>query len=172
MTANPTRSLLIILSLISAILITVLILGTYDIRFKNKEASRLLNLADETTKKEILAQSIRMMQNTALEDIKAFNNIILSDDKLVPLFEDIENSARNLGFDIEISSVEKVKSADSIGLDTIRMVIEARGSWASNLSFLNVIENLPNRVLIDESNLSKQADSWYLRVVLSLYSYN
>ena len=168
---SRSKPLLITLSLISVVLITVLILGIYNIRLKNEETSKLLNLVDEASEKETLSQSIRIMQNTAAADIKAFDNIVLSNDRLVPLIESIEKSGRALGLDLEILSVVKVEGADSIGLlHIIRIVIETQGSWAQTLSFLRIIESLPHRVLIDESNFSKQGDGWHSRIVLSLYS--
>lgn len=169
MTSSHSKPLLVILSLISLILTVVLVLGIYNIRLKNKETSELLNLVDEAAEKEALSQSIRLMQNTLAEDIKAFNNVVLSNDKLILLIESIEKSGKVLGLDADILSVEEVKDASSIGLHTVRMVIETRGSWAPTLSFLRVIESLPHRVLIDESNILKQNNSWRSKVILSLY---
>ncbi len=170
MTFSNSKPLLIILSLISAILAVVLVLGIYNIRLKNKETSELLNLVDEAADRETSSQSIRAIQNSAAEDIKAFNKIILSNDRLVPLIENIEASGRDLGLDAEILSVGEVEGTGSLGLHTIRMVIETQGAWAPTLSFLRVMESLPHRVLIDESNISKQSDGWRSRIVVSLYS--
>ena len=170
MTSSHSKPLLIVLSLISAVLATVLTLGVYSIRLKNKETSELLNRINETTKREVLFQSIRLTQDIAAEDIKAFKDIILSSDKLVLLIENIEASGKTLGLDAEILSVEEIKNTGSIGLQSIRIVIETRGSWAPTLSFLRVVENLPHRVLIDESSILKQTDSWRSKIILSLYS--
>jgi Tfp pilus assembly protein PilO len=172
MTFSHSKPFLIILSLISIILMTVLILGVYNIRFKNKETLELFNLVDEAAEKEALSQSIRTMQNTAREDIKAFNEIVPSSGKLIPLIENLETSGRALGLDVEILSVEEVKNTDSLGLQNIRIAIETQGSWPSTLSFLRVIESLPHRVLIDESSISKQGDLWRSRIILSLHLFD
>lgn len=172
MTFNHSKMLLAILSLISVILLAALILGAYNIRVKNKEASELLNLADYDAEARILAQSIRMMQNRAAEDIAAFDSVILSNDKLVPLIESIEGAGRTLGLDISIVSVGKIVDKKFVEPDIIRIVMETQGPWSKTFSFLRVIESLPHRVMIEESSLSKVEVGWYSRIVLSLYSFN
>src|SRR3989344_4555708 len=94
-----SKLLLIILSFISVILLATLIMGTYNIRVKNKEASELLNLADEAAEAKILSQSVRMIQKNAAEDIAAFDSLTLSGGNLVPLIEDIEGAGQTLGLD-------------------------------------------------------------------------
>ena len=71
MISNHSKSLLVILSLISTVLLAVLVLGVYDIRAKNKETSELLNLADHAAESATLAQSIRTIQNEAEQDLEA-----------------------------------------------------------------------------------------------------
>ncbi|MDO8569626.1 MAG: hypothetical protein Q7R89_02525 [bacterium] len=181
-----SKLLLIILSFISIILLAVLIWETYNIQLKNKEASELLSLADQDAEAELLAQSIRMIQNNAATDIAAFDSLTLSDTNLVPLIESIEGAGQILGLDTNILSVEKIEDKKSVETDIVRIAIETRGSWAPTLSFLRAIESLPHRVMIDESNLSRDeigpasprqggagdGASWRLKIVLSLYSFN
>ena len=179
MTFNNSKLLLAILSLISIMLLTVLILGTYNIQLKNKAASKLLNLADEAAEAKILSQSVRMIQKNAAEDIAAFDSLTLSGDNLVPLIEDIEGAGQTLGLDTKIVSVGKIEDKKSVEPDIIRIVMETQGSWAPTLSFLRAIESLPHRVMIDESILSRDeigpagnGASWRLKIVLSLYSFD
>ncbi len=167
-----SKLLLTILSLISIILLAVLILGTYNIQLKNKEASELLNLADEAAEAKILSQSIRMMQSNSAEDIAAFGSLTLSGDNLVPLIESIEGAGQTLGLDTKIVSVGKIEDKKSVEPDIIRIVMETQGPWASTLSFLRAIESLPHRVMIDESSLSRDEVGWRLKIVLSLYSFD
>lgn len=179
MTFNNSKLLLAALSLVSIILLAVLILGTYNIQLKNKEASELLNLADEVAETKILSQSIRMMQSNSAEDIAAFDSLTLSGDNLVPLIEDIEGAGQTLGLDTKIISVGKIEDKKSVEPDIIRIVAETQGPWAPTLSFLRAIESLPHRVMIDESSLSRNeigpasdGASWRLKIVLSLYSFD
>jgi len=172
MILNNSKLLLMALSLILIILLTIVALGIYDIKVKNKETFKLLNKADSVAETENLAQSIRVIQASAAEDIAAFDNLVLVDDKLVPLIESIEETGRELGLDTNIVSVAKIEDKKSVEPDIIRIVVETQGSWAPTLSFLRAIENLPYRVMIDESSLSKGEVDWRLRITLSLYSFD
>jgi Tfp pilus assembly protein PilO len=172
MTFSRSKSLLLVLSLISVILITVFVLGVYSIRAKNEKISGLLNLADQVAEAKTLSQSIKAAQHTASEEIKAYNDLILSEYKLVPLIEDIEDSGRALGLDIDILSVGEVKDSGTSGPQKIRMAIETRGSWARSFSFVYVIESLPHRVIVDEIILSKEGDGWHSKIALSFYLFD
>ena len=176
---NNSKLSLTILALVSLVLLAVLVLGAYDIQAKNRKASELLNLANQAAEANTLARSIRMMQDSAAEDLAAFDNLTLSDDKLVPLIEDIEGMGRALGLDTSIVSVGKIEDKKSVQPDIIRIVMETRGSWTQTLAFLSAIESLPHRVMIEELGLSRveaspagNGASWRLRTVLSLYSFD
>ena len=172
MTSNHTKSLIAILSLILVILVAVIVLGIYDMRAKNKETSRLLNLADEAAQIEVTAQSIRATQNDAGLDLETFDSLILSSDRLVTLIEDVEDVGRRLDLGIETLSVVEVNDSGSKGSRTVRIVMETDGSWSSTLSFIRAVENLPHRVLIDETSLTKKEDGWNLRMAFSLYLFD
>ncbi|MFZ2763797.1 MAG: hypothetical protein WAX80_02045 [Minisyncoccia bacterium] len=169
---SHSKSLLVILSLMSVVLLTVLVLGVYDIKLKNKETSELLNLADNAAELEILVQSIRAIQSEAGKDLATFDSLVLSESKLVPLIESIEGVGRAVGLDVEIVSVGENEDPGASFAQIVRIVVETRGSWASSLSFLRAVESLPNRVIVDETTLSKQEDGWNSRIVLSLYSFD
>ena len=164
--------LLIILSLVTIVLLAVLAMGVYSIRVTNKEASRLTNLADHAAETEILVQSIRAVQNDAAEDIEAFDNLVLADDKLVPLIESIEGTGRALGLETSILSVGKIEDEKSAESPLVRIVMETQGPWAETFSFIQAVESLPHRVILDESSFSKEETGWRSRIILSLYLFD
>ena len=172
MILKNSKVLLVTLSLIALALLSILALGVYNIRFKNKETSELLNLADHAAETGILIQSIRAAQNNSGQDIEAFDNLALAGDKIVPLIESIEGAGRALGLDTSILSVGKIEDKKSADPPIVRIVMETQGAWAPTLSFLRAIESLPYRVMIDESSLSKEEVGWRSRVILSLYSFD
>ncbi|GEM_PF-2500432 len=179
MTSNNSTLPLITLVLISVVLLVVLVLGAYNIQSKNQKILELLDLADEAAESRTMAQSIRVLQSNAAEDLATLDNLTLSDDKLVPLIEDIEGMGRALGLETNIVSVGKAEDKKSAEPDIIRIVMETRGSWAQTLSFLSAIESLPHRVMMEELGLSRAETgsagnrvSWRLRTVLSLYSFD
>ena len=170
MTLRNSKIFIVVLTLISLSLLGVLILGIYVVQVKNNEISELLNTADSVTETRILAQSIRTAQRNALEDIQAFDNIVISEDKLVLFIESIEESGRALDLETNIISVEDKEESPDVHL--INIVIESDGTWTSILSFLRTVENLPNRVMIDKASLYKEGSSWRSRFVLTLYSFD
>ncbi len=181
-----SKLLLTILSLVSVVLLATLTLGVYSIRAKNQVVFELLNLVDHAAEAEILARSIRAVQNDAKGDIEAFNNFVFSDDKLVLLIENIEEAGQTLGLDTKIVSVSKIEDKKAVVPDIVRIVMETQGSWAPTLSFFRAIESLPYRVMIDESSLSRvevgrrldgvgllpDEVGWHSRIVLSLYLFD
>ncbi len=167
-----SKLLLLVLSLIAVILLAALTIGVYNIRAKNQKISELLNLANQASEVEVLARSIRAVQSGAKEDLKAFDEFILSDDKLVVLIESIEAAGQTLGLGTKIVSVNKVEDKKAVAPDMIYIAIETQGPWAGTLSFLRAIENLPNQIRIDKLGLSKEEVGWRLAVTLVLYSFN
>ncbi|OHA92438.1 MAG: hypothetical protein A2665_00390 [Candidatus Zambryskibacteria bacterium RIFCSPHIGHO2_01_FULL_46_30] len=179
MTSHNSTLPLVTLAFISVVLLVVLVLGAYNIQSKNQKILKLLDLADKVAESRALAQSIRVLQNNAAEDLVIFDSLTLSDDKLVPLIENIEGMSRALGLDTSIVSVSKIEDKKSVEPDIIRIVMETRGSWVQTFSFLSAIESLPHRVMIEELGLSRveaspagNGASWRLRIVLSLYSFD
>src|SRR3989344_2641057 len=105
---SPKLLLILILSIIFVAPAATFVFGVYEVLSKNKETSKLLNQANHDTEVEALVQSIKLAQNSATADIKAFDDLVFSSDKLVILIENIEGAGRAFGLDINISSVGKV----------------------------------------------------------------
>ena len=172
MMIKNSKFTLIFLSVAAFIILAFLLLDLYNIRSKNKETSRLLNIADQAAEEEVLVQSIRTIQNSAKGDLEAFEKAVLSEDKLVPLIESIEGAARLLGVDLEISSVEEAGEATADEPQKLDIVLVGKGSWASVFSFLKALESLPHRVMINKTTLSKGESLWNTTIFLSLYMFN
>ena len=172
MISSHTKSLLTTLVVTAVVLLAVLVIGVYNIRDKNNKTSELLNLADEAAEAGVLVQSIRILQNDAREDLESFDKLILSNDKLVPLIEDIEKTGRGFDLETNILSVGEVGKSGSVEPQTLRIALEAQGSWSGELSFLKAIESLPYRVMIEETDFQKKETGWHLKVVLALHLFN
>ena len=172
MTSHHSKSLLIMLSLISVVLLAALTLGVYYVRAQNQETSEMLNIVDQATEVETLTQSIRMIQNSSAEDITALDGFVLSSEKLVSLIEEIEGVGRAVGVDVDILSVEKVENKKTNEQSTIRLSMETHDTWASTLAFIRAMESLPHRVMVEGSTLSREETDWRSRLVLSLYLFD
>ena len=166
-----TRSFVILLLLITALLFALLVFGIYDVKGKNEEASRLLNLLDRRAEEESLSFSIRGIQSGIAEDVGKFEELTLSSDNLVGLLEDIEGAGKSLGLATSIVSVEKLSSEEG-GPNTIFIELETAGAWARSLAFLESIESLPHRVVMHDVNFSKGVGLWRARITLSLFIFD
>ncbi|KKW14411.1 MAG: hypothetical protein UY54_C0019G0016 [Parcubacteria group bacterium GW2011_GWA2_50_10b] len=172
MIARHTKLILAVLSLSAALLLVFMVLDIYNIRAQNEETSRLLNTADQAANQKVLSQSIRSFQNQAKNDIALLDNLILTEGRLVPVIEDIEQAGRSLGLQTKIISVDQPDNKGAEVSRQIKLVVETSGSWSGNYSFLKALESLPTRVVIDEARLSKEGSSWQSRITLSLYLFN
>ena len=168
---NSKPFLFIVLS-ISIGLLVILIMEIYSIKIKDQEASELINLANQDTKVEILAKSIRTIQNNPTDHISTFDALTLSNEKLVPFIESLEEAGQIFDLETDVVSVEKLGGKKAVEPDIIRIVMETRGAWTPTFSFIRAVESLPHRVMIDELNLSKDENYWRLKIVLSFYSFN
>lgn len=170
---SGSKTILILLFLVFAVLLATLVFGLYDMRTKNAGISRVINEADQAAETERLIQSIKELQASNSEDLEAFETIVFTSDKLVPLIESIEEAGDKLGLETKIASVSEIEDKKSAEPRLIRIVIEAsEGSWGSTLSFLRAVENLPHRIMVEESNLSKEGDSWHLRMTISIHTFD
>ena len=169
---KSSKVLLLILSLVALLLLAFLSLDVYNIRLKNKETSRLLNQVEQATMERTLFQAVRTLQETGTVEIEAFNNLILTDERLVPTFESIEKAGRALGLKTAITSVDKVDGANGGGPQQINLSIETEGTWAGSLAFLHAVESLPHRVIMNDVDFSKRGELWLSRINISLYSFN
>lgn len=167
-----SKPLLLVCALILVALLAVFILGLYNIRTKNEETVKLLEEINSITELNDLARSIRMVQGDSQSGVVTFENLVLSEEKVVSLIESIEDAGRVLGLETNIVSVEKREGEKASDPDIINITIESRGSWSKVHALLRAIENLPNRVGVDELNIRKTEDGWQSRMAISLFSFN
>lgn len=161
-----------IFSALTVVLLALSMLALFYIKSQSEAAANLSAQADAAGKEEALIQSIRLIQENNKDDLAAFQNFILTDDRLVPLIESIERSGRSLGLKVQIASVDKLPGKSAGDPQKVSLVVESDGSWQGSYAFLKALESLPNRVMIDQVNLSKDSGAWHLKASISLYSFN
>lgn len=173
MTHKGSRPATFLLFIVLLVLLAVLVFGTYDIRTKNTEISRIINEVDRAAETKRLIQSIKEIQSNVSADLETFDNTVFTSDKLVPLIESIEDAGFKLGLETKIASVSEIEDKKSAKQKFIRMVIETKnGSWNSTLSFVKAVESLPHRVMVEETNVFKELDSWRLRMTISIHVFD
>lgn len=170
MNSINTQIRLISLSLVALALLAFIALNWLKIKNENLETTQILIASGATEKAQREAQTIRNIQISAADDLEAFEKIILTDEKLVPLIENIEETSRILRLDLEITSVEK--SLESEGEpQIIRMAINVEGAWSDIYNFLKAIESLPYRIMIEQVSLEKSGTKWSETLSFSIHSF-
>lgn len=170
MIPKNSKVVLIISSLVACILLVILGLAVYRIGRENNETSDLLQQADQAAEVERLSQSIRSIQTTQHDEIAAFQDVALTEDRLVVVIEGIESAARALSLDAKIVSVDKTGES-ATEPQKITIVIDSDGSWKGNFSLLRAIESLPYHISIENADLSKSGTSWHSHFTIVLLSF-
>jgi hypothetical protein len=159
-----------VLSAGALVLLAVFALNVRNIGVKNAETARLLSEYGEIEKTEEAANTIRSLRASASADIESLESLTLSNDRLVPLIESIEEAGRSLDLNLKITSVEKREESEG-SPQTIRIAIEAVGDWGGTFTLPHAIESLPYRVMIENATLAKGEEGWRENIILSLHSF-
>lgn len=174
---RSTLTILILSSSVALLLLGLLTYVIYDIRASSRKTVALLQEADKITSEDLLFQSIRSVRGSIIEDLSNFDDIVLTEEKVVPLIERIEDAGRGLGLETTITSVSLLKvEGNGVAQPTdkpkrVKLIIETKGGQNSTLNFLSALESLPQRILIDESNLIQEEGGWRTRTALSVYAF-
>jgi hypothetical protein len=162
---------LILLSSVALVLVGLVVFDINNVRMKNEETSRLLLLADQASEEKAAVQGVRVARNNVTEEIAAFEDVALTDAKLVSTIETIESAGRRLGLATRIVSVEKSGEESGEPYQKVILLVETKGSWPGTHTFLKAMESLPNRADFDEMHLQKEGGVWNARIGISLYSF-
>lgn len=168
MTCQNTRIRLIAVALFAFATFFLVGLVWRNIKLKNAETAELLVSLGAAENAERQAQAIRVIEMQASRDILALETLALTNDRLISLIESIEEAGRLLKLDLEIASFEKKEEGIP---QIIRIAINTKGSWMGTSSFLQAIESLPYRVLIETASLAKSGNVWKGSVVFALHSF-
>lgn len=167
---SDTKIRLGILAIIALAMLALLGFGWISIKKENRQTADLMAASGASESAEREEQAIRAIQAESSDEIKALEALALTNDKLVPLIEDIESLGSELGLDLEIASVEK-KEAEGSSPQLIRIAVSAKGSWGGVLALLQAVESLPYRVIMESANLNKGTEKWDETLVFSVHSF-
>lgn len=158
-------------SLVALLLLLVNSYVAYRLYDGSNEIRALVISAGEVDKKELLAGSIRTIQNMAAEELSVFEKFTLTDNELVAVIEDIEGVGQNLGLEIDIKAVDK-EGEGSKNMQKIRITLSSRGAWPASTLFFRALENLPYLVTFESVSLDKRLNLWEGEFALILSTFN
>lgn len=181
-----TKSLIVLLGLISIALIAIVAFGVYYIKNKSLQTSQTIQKVEESSSNSILVQSINSSSNKSLNELAGLEELSLSQDKLVGFIENLEELAKSMNLEIKIISVDSEPGKGADNPDKIHFKIETSGNWSNNMKFLHAIEYLPFRTMINNTSLSSKSpnnnlnfstttsaniNNWKLNTDLAVYSF-
>ncbi|MBX4200134.1 hypothetical protein KW790_01585 [Candidatus Parcubacteria bacterium] len=181
MSSFSTKTLFFFSTLLLIGLLGVFVYGVYIVNNKQKQVEMLQSEAGSGSKGDTLIQALKTIQNNDRDELLALNDLIITKESLVTLLELIEKTAKDLGLDIKVNSLQGTeKTTKASPSPTVNVSLTTTGSWISSITFVHAIESLPYRVIIDTTDMStsvglveegkKSSPVWRSSYQLTLYS--
>lgn len=169
---KSTTSLIGLLVIIVVLMLALFIYG--EIMVKNlNERTVVLDQELRISAEDMASfQSIKAMQTEALSSLDKLDSLQLSEDEVVDLIETIEATGRSLGLIVSTKSVSVDKVGEEEFPKTVKLSIEARGSWQGTVTMLEAVQSLPYLVSISEASLLKGEEMWELELDMGINIFN
>ena len=145
--------------------------GIYHIRTLTQKSSELLNSANQVAQENSEAKTIRTLKESVGGEGAALQVVALTESGVVRVIESVESVGRALGLETEIISVDKSAEKTTAPLQKIRLSLNSVGSWGNNFSFLNAVENLPHKIVIERAAFSKNEPDWRLQLTMVISTF-
>lgn len=180
MTSHKARNIALLLILLALVLAGANYMAFLFIKHKTVTASEMR--ADTAAYDERQRQLFGTGSNDVAAEIAALKSHVLDREGSVAFIESIESRAKELGLSFEISAVniDPVTDENKENLtETLRMDVEATGSWQQLMNFVFDVEHMPYRVFIENAAFSQRegetgkgrtvrAPQWRLRAELTV----
>lgn len=160
---TPTKTILVSLSLVATGLLLILIFGLYKIRTQSAEVVAFENQAESLGQMDNIAQTVRSIKNNYGVDLSKVDNLIVSQKKVVAFIEMIEGLGGEIGLKTHTLSVNTDEA-------TVRIALETDGLWARSMDFIQTLENLPYKVILDETTMAYNVElkEWHTTIIIVL----
>lgn len=180
MTSHKARNIALLLVLLALVLAGVNYVVFLFIKHKTITVSEMK--ADAAAYDERQRQLFGSGSNDVTAEIATLKSHILGPEESVSFIEKIESRAKEIGLAFEISSVgiDPVTDENKENLtETLRMSIEATGSWQQIMNFVFDLEHMPYQVVVENAAFSQRegetgkgrtvrAPQWRLRAELTV----
>lgn len=128
----------------------------WEIKTKTEEAVKIQEDADKDVKREEGLHLAKVSLAKNKEAIEKIDSYFIARDGVVSFIEELESLGKETGVILSIGSVSaeadpKVKDDFK---ETLRIRLEASGSWENLFYFLSILESLPYRAQIEQMTLS------------------
>jgi type II secretory pathway pseudopilin PulG len=159
--AVKTKKILI-LSIISAIIVFSLSgFSFWQIKKQNESIALLASEAQQSTAKDEAVRSIRLLFDKNKESLTSLDSFFISKDGVVDFINSIDLLGKKFRVDLAIGEVtseidQKIKDDFK---ETIKLRLDASGSWGDVIDFLTALENLPYKIKVDQVSVGLSSAS-------------
>lgn len=137
-----------------------------------KETSETLVLIDERTGNDGFVKSVLTFQEMERENLEILDRVSLTKEEIVSLIENLEDVGELLGLSINVSSVTDDTNKNKEGIaEIVSITIDSRGSWSRSLQFMQLLENLPHKVVVEKVDLAFDQGQWRNNTVLKVSTF-
>lgn len=151
---------IIFLSVLTVILFGVLGYSQIWISGAKERAAEALARADALSGNDSFTRSVRNLQSSATAEIATIQDAAIVRNDLIALIESLEESGEIMDLEVSIASITTDPVQATTTPQTVQMVVDAKGSWQSNLSFIKILQSLPVKAEIENASLSFSNGSW------------
>lgn len=125
------------------------------VRAKNERIATIEDNIKTIADKDANLKSIKGLVVDTEESRAAINTFVIPQNGEVDFLEDIERLARQTSVDLSIVTVEERDEVleTSSSLDSLHLHLEARGTWPAVFQFLRLMELLPLRSVVGDTQV-------------------
>ncbi|MBX4195755.1 hypothetical protein KW796_02260 [Candidatus Parcubacteria bacterium] len=156
-----SKTRLTVLVFISALLALGVMAELSYIKMTSAEAGEMLAEADTRSGNDAWTRNARSVQVNERDSVRILDDAKLTRTKLITLIDLLEKTGRSMNLSVVVTSVKSDASSISTSSpETVNMTVTTSGPWASSLAFIRLLENLPHKIYIDESRITKEGQVW------------
>lgn len=153
--ALKTKKILIA-SAIAALLAFLLFGGLFwIIKTQNENIAILASEAHQSFAKDEAVRSIKASFEKNKEALQSIDSFFISKDGVVDFINSLDTLGKQYGVTLnigEVTSEVDLKVKDDFK-ETLKLRLDASGSWNSVMNFLTALENLPFRIKVDQVSI-------------------
>ncbi|MBX4198801.1 hypothetical protein KW800_00790 [Candidatus Parcubacteria bacterium] len=124
------------------------------------EAASIAAEASARTGTGSRTQRLRALKQSEADDIARLDKVAVTKTELVDVISQIESFGKSLGLGVTIASISGGTSSATGTPMTVKIAVDSTGTWASNLTLLHMLENLPYKASVDDAKLAQSDKGW------------
>jgi Tfp pilus assembly protein PilO len=141
------------------LLILLLFIGGYvvflqSIKTMNQEASRMMQIIGDEEKKKQRLEMLQSVLESSMEGRERLTAALLTQDRIVPLVQELESSGKKYNVLLEFQDIEEVAGEGG----SITLSFDINGEFEDGMQFLESVEKLPYLFTMSQVHVTKREE--------------